>query len=129
MFYGFPDHDTSSDFLSSSPRESSSDIESDDLSLLQVSLNPVKERAFPARAALKKKTRQKRRQKNADKNDALTVNIQANETLRNAELSWRLDNSMNSTLVNPAVSSSESDCSDAEYGHIRRLRYAMTKIY
>ena len=45
-------------------------MEPDDLSLLKVSLNPVKERAFPARAALKKKSRQRRgkRQTN-DKNN------------------------------------------------------------
>ncbi len=45
-------------------------MEPDDLSLLKVSLNPVKERAFPARGALKKKSRQKRgkRQTN-DKNN------------------------------------------------------------
>ena len=47
-----------------------SDMEPDDLSLLKVSLNPVKERAFPARGALKKKSRQRRgkRQTN-DKNN------------------------------------------------------------
>lgn len=48
-----------------------SDMEPDDLSLLKVSLNPVKERAFPARGALKKKARQKRgkRQKNDNNNE------------------------------------------------------------
>ena len=52
------------------------DMEPDDLSLLKVSLNPVKERAFPARAALKKKSRQKRgkRQQNNKNNEEFDTN-------------------------------------------------------
>ncbi|XP_028392050.1 HEAT repeat-containing protein 6-like isoform X2 [Dendronephthya gigantea] len=70
IFYGFPGYEVPFPNIvasgTTSSKESSSDMEPDDLSLLKVSLNPVKERAFPARGALKKKSRQKRgrRQKN-----------------------------------------------------------------
>ena len=54
-------------------------MEPDDLSLLQVSLNPVKERAFPARGALKKKSRQKRgkRQTNDKNNEQFDADSRA----------------------------------------------------
>ena len=57
-----------------------SDMEPDDLSLLKVSLNPVKERAFPARGALKKKSRQKRgkRQQNSKNNEEFNANPNSN---------------------------------------------------
>lgn len=52
------------------PKFVSLDIEPDDLSILKVSLTPVKERAFPGRGALKKKSRQKRgKRQKEDKNE------------------------------------------------------------
>lgn len=133
------------------------DMEPDDLSLLKVSLNPVKERSFPARGALKKKTRQKRGKRLAidknsepfDTNPSVRSAGRTTEHAHNsrgrydtqietpyvtpdtcviqswrekdAEQSWRLDDSANSKCSNPP-SSSESEFSDSDTGQARRLR-------
>ena len=71
-------------------------MEPDDLSLLKVSLNPVKERAFPARGALKKKSRQKRgkRHKNDKNNDQFDKHTNCTST--NSRVSRIPEHSRNS---------------------------------